>query len=134
MSQPISIAKSPNKKVVEAYMVGLSNLDRPALLSCLADDVERVEWADGIDGSGVAQIGKAAVIQNIDRPADVAMRSEITRMTEENNVVVAESMVRLSKKESGVFLTLRVCSIYELENGKIRKVNSFMAEEKKRSA
>ncbi len=120
---------SPNKEVVNTYFAGLSNLDRAALSACLAEDVERVEWADGFANSGVPQKGRASVIQNIDRPADVSMRTEVTRMTEEDNIVVAESVIRLSKKE-GVFLTLKACSIFELENGKIKRLNSFTVEVK----
>jgi uncharacterized protein len=120
---------SQNKRVIEKYMAALSNMDRPALLSCMTDDVERVEWADGFAGSGISQKGMAAVIKNLDRPADVAIQTEIMRMTEEGNVVVAESIIRISKKEGG-FLTIKACSIFELENDKIKRMDSFTAEVK----
>lgn len=118
---------SLNKKAVETYLSGVDNLDRSALLSCLAEDAERAEWADGFPESGIPQQGREAIIQNVQRPSDVIMRSEIERLTEENNVVVSENIVRLSKKEE-VFLTLKVCSVFELENGKIKRINSFTAE------
>ena len=107
----------------------MDNLDRSALLSCLEEDTERTEWADGFPESGIPQRGREAIIQNVQRPSDVIMRSEIERLTEENNVVVSENIVRLSKKEE-VFLTLKVCSVFEIENGKIMRINSFTAEVK----
>lgn len=118
---------SSNKNVVERYLRAMSTMDRPTILLCLADDVERVEWAHGFPDSGVPVRGKAALIENLDRPAEIAMRIEITRMTEENDVVVVESIVHLSK-EHAAFLKIQACSIYELENGKIRRMNSFTAE------
>ena len=120
---------SPNKKVVEKYMDGLSRLDRSAVLSCLTEEVERVEWADGFPGSGVPLRGKAAFIQNIDRPADVTLRTDTTRMTEEDNVVVAEGTVRIVKKE-GAPATIRFCSVFEFEGGKVKRLTSFTAGEK----
>ena len=44
---------TPNKKVVESYFDALSRMDRSAVLSCLTEDVERVEWANGFPQSGV---------------------------------------------------------------------------------
>ncbi len=120
---------SPNKKVVESYMDALSRLDRPALLSCLTEDVERVEWADGFPDSGVPQRGISAVINNIDRPADVALQTKIIRMTEENNVVIAEGTVRIEKKE-GDPVTLKFCNVFEFENSKVKRLNSFTTEVK----
>lgn len=118
---------SVNKEVVKTYLDGIDNLDLSALRSCLAEDADRTEWADGFSDSGVPQRGREAIIKNVERPAEVTMRTETERMTEENGVVVAESIVRLSKKE-GIFMTLRVCSVFLLENNKIKRVNSFTAE------
>jgi uncharacterized protein len=120
---------SPNKKVIEKYFDSLSKMDRPALLSCLTDDVERVEWADGFPNSGVPVRGRAAFNQSIGDPPGGNLQIETTRRTEENNIVVAESIVRVPMKEGG-FLTLQACNIFELENGKIKRVNSFTAEVK----
>ena len=82
-----------NKKVVETYMDGISRLDLSAISSCLTEDVEWLEWATGFPSSGVPLRGRTAFIHNVDRPADVTLRTEITRMTEENDVVVAEGTV-----------------------------------------
>ncbi len=121
---------SPNKEVAERYLDSLSRGDRPGLLSRLTEEVERVEWADGFPNSGVPLRGKAAFNQSIDEPpGGWPLPIEIIRMTEENNVVVAETTVRVALKEGG-FLRLRACDILEVENGKIKRLNSFTAEVK----
>jgi uncharacterized protein len=47
-------------------------------------------------------------------------------MTEENNVVVAEGTVHVHKKDGNI-LKVEFCDIFEIENGKIRRLNSFGA-------
>ena len=101
-------------------------MDRAALLACLAEEVERVEWADGFPGSGVPVRGRTAVIQNLDRPADVALRIETTRMTEENNVVVAEGTARVTKRGSAP-VTVRTLDVFEFEGGRVKRLDSFTA-------
>jgi uncharacterized protein len=118
---------SPNKKVVEAYQASLGNLDWGAVASFLTDDVERVEWADGFPTSGVPVRGKAAVIKDMEAPTKFQVQA--TRMTEENDIVVAECVVRVPLKEGGTFVG-QACSIYELENGRIKRMSSFVAENK----
>ena len=45
-------------------------------------------------------------------------------MIEENNVVVAEGTARGSKKEGG-YWRVQFCDIFEIENGKIKRLSSF---------
>jgi uncharacterized protein len=116
----VSAAVSPNKKVVEA---SVSGADRSKLAPLLADDIEWIEWADGVPLSGARTQGKDAFIQNY---GDDELRTEITRMTEENNIVVAEGITNVHKKGGQTF-TVRFCNIFELENGKIRRKSSFGA-------
>jgi ketosteroid isomerase-like protein len=118
---------SPNKKVVETYQESLGNLDWAVVGSCLTDDVERVEWADGFPSSGVPVRGKAAVVKDMETPRKFQIQA--TRMTEENNVVIAECIVRVPLEEGRIFVG-QACSIYELENGKIKRMSSFVAENK----
>lgn len=111
---------SPNKKVIETY---LASADRSKIAPLLTDDVEWVEWADGVPASGARTRGKAAVIQNY---GDDELRTQITRMTEENNVVVAEGVTRVTKKDGRLF-TVQFCDIFELENGMVKRKHSFGA-------
>jgi uncharacterized protein len=114
----VAASMSPNKKVIETYMSARSNF--PALLT---DDAEWVEWADGVPASGVRTQGKAAFVQNLGNPK---LETEIIRMMEEDNVVVAEGIVRVPKNDGGV-IAVRICDIFELEHGKVKRLSSFAA-------
>lgn len=111
---------SPNKKVIEAY---LASADRSRVAPLLTDDVEWVEWGDGVPPSGVRHQGKAAFIQNF---GDDELRTQVTRMTEEGDVVVVEGTVSVTKKGGGI-IKVRFCDIFEMEKGKVRRLNSFGA-------
>jgi uncharacterized protein len=111
---------SPNKKVVEAY---LAATDKSKLDPLLADDVEWVEWVDGVPPSGAVTRGKEAHIKNY---GDDVLRGEVHRLTEENNVVVAEGTAHVTKKD-GSSLSVRFVDIFELERGKIKRKSSFGA-------
>ena len=101
----------------------MSRVDRPTVLSCLTDDVE---WR--IVTAGERMHGRAEFEQNIGAPPDVeSVRIEITRMTEEGNVVVAEGTVRLSRKDSGS-TTFQFCDVFEFENAKVKRLTTFTAE------
>lgn len=63
--------------------------DRSKAAPFLAVDVE---WGDGAPVTGVRTRGEAAFLANL---GDDQLASQITRMTEENNVVVVESTVRV---------------------------------------
>jgi ketosteroid isomerase-like protein len=116
----MSVFMSPNKTLVETF---LATADRSKVAPLLADDVEWVEWGDGVLATGTRTRGKAAFIANF---GDDELRCQITRITEEDNVVVAEGTARVRKKDGGI-LTVRFCDIFELENGKVKRLNSFGA-------
>lgn len=111
---------SENKRVVEAY---LAATDRSRAASLLADDVEWVEWGDGVPTQGVRHEGRSAFLENFGTDE---LTSEITRLTEEGNVVVAEGIVRVHRKE-GPIITVRFCDIFELAQGKVKRLDSFGA-------
>jgi ketosteroid isomerase-like protein len=114
------IAMSENKKLIETY---LATKDKSKLGPLLADDVEWVEWGDGVPPSGVITRGKEAFIKNY---GDNELRSEIHRLTEENDVVVAEGTAHVTKKDGGR-LSVEYVNIFEIERGKIKKKSSFGA-------
>jgi uncharacterized protein len=111
---------SPSKKLVESY---LGAADRRQAGNFLADDVEWVEWGEGVPPTGVVTRGKAAFIANF---GSDELRSEIHRVTEEGSVVVAEGTAHVTKKDGG-HLSVRFVDIFEVENGKIKRLNSFGA-------
>lgn len=118
--QSIPALVSPNKKLIETY---LTTTDKSKLGPLLADDVEWVEWGDGVPASGVITRGKEAHLRNY---GDDELRGEVHRLTEENNVVVAEGTAHVTKKD-GSSLSVRYVDIFELENGKIKRKSSFGA-------
>jgi hypothetical protein len=73
--------------------------------------------------TGVRTLGKEACIAN---SGDDVLRSQITRMTEENNVVVAEGTTHIHKKDDHA-LSIRFCKIFELGGGKVHRLSSFGA-------
>ncbi|MGI0132890.1 MAG: nuclear transport factor 2 family protein [Thermoplasmata archaeon] len=110
---------SPNKKLVETYLIA----NRSQSGALMTDDVEWVEWVDSVPPAGSVNKGKAAVIGN---PGDDQLRNEVTRMTEEGNVVVVEGVCHVTKKD-GATLKVRFCNIFELKNGKVKRQDSFGA-------
>lgn len=48
-------------------------------------------------------------------------------MTEENNVMVAECIIRVPMKDDD-FVPIQALDIFELENGKIKRPSSFTAQ------
>ena len=115
---------TPNKKTVDAYMDGFRSTDRSQILSCLTDDVE---WM--IPGAFHVR-GKADFATHI---VDEGFTSHPTitvdRLTEENDVVVAEGSVR-APKQDGTFLNLVFCDVFEMRNAKIRRLVSYLMETK----
>jgi uncharacterized protein len=109
-----------NKKLIETY---LNTTDRSKIGPMLADDIEWVEWANGVPASGAVTRGKKAYIENY---GEDQLTDEIHRITEEGNVVVVEGTAHVTKKDGGR-LTVRYVDIFELENGKIKRKSSFGA-------
>lgn len=115
---------SPNKLTIDRYMQGFRTSDHGMILSCLTDDVE---WFI----PGMFHVtGKAAFDSEIENEAFVG-RPEITvsRMIEESDVVVAEGSVRVARREGG-YLNLLFCDVFTMQQGKIRKLVSYLMEVK----
>lgn len=116
-----SSATTPNKKVVENYMEGFRRSDHAAILACLTEDVE---WI--LPGNRLS--GKAAFDKEIENPAFTGRPViHLTRLTEENNVVIAEGRVQARRKD-GPKLHLAFCDVFEFEHGKIRRLTSYLME------
>jgi ketosteroid isomerase-like protein len=115
---------TPNKRTVEMYMEGFRTTDRGQILGCLTDDVR---W----DIPGVFSVqGKAAFDSHIVDPGFAGSPAiTVTRMTEENDVVVAEGVV-LAGRSDGTTLTLEFCDVFEMHGGKIRRLVSYLMQTK----
>jgi uncharacterized protein len=113
-----------NKQTVQKYMEAYARTHHPDILSCLTDDVEWVL-------PGVFHLkGKAAFDKEIEGEAFVGNPTiKVSRMTEEQNVVIAEGSVHTPKKD-GSFLNLVFCDVFVMQNGKIRQLTSYLMEVK----
>lgn len=109
-----------NRQLVESYFATSDRIQRGPLLS---DDVEWVEWADGVPPTGVVHRGKKEYLEN---SGTDELHTKITRWVEQGNTVVAEGTVRVNKKDGKVF-HVQFLDIFEVEGGKIRRKISYGA-------
>lgn len=113
---------SPNKMTVQKYMDGFNKSDHEQILSCLADDIE---WF--MPGAFHLE-GKDAFDKEIENDAFIGSPTiRITRMTEENNVVIAEGTVRSTRKDGGL-LNAMFCDVFEMENTRIKRLITYLVE------
>ena len=105
-------------------MEAFRKTDRPQILSCLTDDVEwvipgafSVRGKDGFAGHIVDEGFAGHPVITVDR------------LVEENEVVVAEGSVRAPKAD-GTFLDLVFCDVFDMRDGKIRRLISYLMEKK----
>jgi uncharacterized protein len=110
---------SRNKDTVQKYIDGFNKSDHAQILSCLTDDIE---W---LMPGAFHLSGKDAFDKEIENDAFTGSPSvRITRMVEENDVVIAEGTVRVEWKAGG-FLDAVFCDAFEMVNGKIRRLISY---------
>lgn len=111
-----------HQKTIDRYMDGFRRTDRQQILSCLTDDVE---WE--IPGVFHAR-GKEAFREHIVDEGFVGSPDiTVTRLTEDDDVVVAEGSVRAGRTD-GSILNLAFCDVFEIEDGKIRRLTSYLME------
>jgi ketosteroid isomerase-like protein len=113
-----------NKTVVEKYMEGFRNSDHAMILSCLTDDVI---W--DIPGyvrlQGKEQFDKEIENENFEGKPIIS----ITRLVEENDIVVAEGTVQ-TKMKNGDVVDLLFCDVFHFRDGKIKQLTSYLVQKK----
>lgn len=113
---------TPNTRTVETYMDGFRQTDRSKISSCLTDDIG---WP--LPGMFHVQ-GKDEFAKHIVDEGFVGSPAiTVTRMMEVDDVVVAEGSVRARKKD-GTFMDLVFCDVFEMQNGRIRRLISYPME------
>ncbi|HAD03724.1 MAG: hypothetical protein A2091_12545 [Desulfuromonadales bacterium GWD2_61_12] len=113
-----------NKQTVAKYIDGFNKSDHAQILSCLTDDVV---WE--MPGA-FHLVGKAAFDNEIENPAFVGRPVvTVTRMVEENDVVVAEGTVRAKRRDGGV-LNAVFCDVFVMNNAQIKRLTSYLTEVK----
>lgn len=113
-----------NKLTVERYMDGFNLSDHDLILSCLTDDVV---W--DMPG-GFHLVGKEAFDREIENPAFVGRpKVTVTRVVEDDDVVVAEGTVQSMKRDGGL-LNAVFCDVFVMRDGKIGQLTSYVVEVK----
>jgi uncharacterized protein len=113
---------SPNKETVRRYMQGFNKSDHAQILSCLTDDIG---W---VMPGAFHLSGKDAFDREIENDAFVGSPTiEIVRMTEEDDVVVAEGTV-LCARRGGGFLNAVFCDVFAMRDAKIKQLTSYLVE------
>jgi limonene-1,2-epoxide hydrolase len=115
-----------NKSTVEAYIDGFRNTDRPRILSCLTDDI-RWHNVGVFNVRGKHDFDKFIVDEGF--VANAAIK--VTRLTEGDDVVIAEGSIR-TQRIDGTFLNQAFCDVFEMQDGKIRRVISYFIETNER--
>ena len=111
---------STNKATVARYMEAFARTDHAAVLACLTDDVE---WI--IPGMFHGR-GKDAFDREIENPAFQGKPAiAVTRLVEEDDIVVAEGTVR-AQKSDGEVVNLVFCDVFEMRDGLVRKLISYL--------
>ena len=113
---------SENKATVEKYMDGFRKGDHDLVLSCLTDDVV---W----EIPGVFHlVGKEAFDKEIENEAFVGHPTiTVSRIMQENDVVVAEGAVRAQRRAGGI-LNAVFCDVFVMRRGKIAQLTSYLME------
>ena len=115
---------SVNKRTVEQYMEGFRRSDRKYILSCLTDDVE---WV--IPGWFHVQGRESFSSHIVDDGFTANPKITISRMIEEGDIVVAEGTA-IAPKQDGTELTLVFCDVFQMRDGKIARLVSYLMETK----
>jgi ketosteroid isomerase-like protein len=111
---------SLNKQTVEVYMQGFRESNHAKILSCLTDDV--IWQMPGIyRHEGKEAFDKEIENENFEGRPTI----QIHRMTEENNVVIAEGTVK-GKVKGGADFEADFCDVFEMENMLIKSLTSYL--------
>src|SRR5687768_16243487 len=113
-----------NKQTVQRYMDGFRRTERAQILSCLTDDVERL-IPGGFHVKGQDEFGKHIQDEGFVGSPTIT----VTRLAEEDDVVVAEGTVR-TQRTDGEVVNLAMCDVFEMRDGKIRRLTSYLMEPK----
>ena len=111
-----------HEALITRYMDGFRRTDREQILSCLTDDVEWV--IPGVfHARGKDEFGEHILDEGFTGRPDIT----VTRLTEEDDVVVAEGSVRAGRTD-GSILDIVYCDVFEIEAGRIRRLITYLME------
>ena len=100
-----------NKRAVERYMDGFRRTDCWQILACLTDDVE---WL--VPGAFHVRGKQEFDTHIVDEGFVGSPLITVSRLTEEDDVVVAEGSVR-TERSDGAVMNLAMCDVFEMREG-----------------
>ncbi|NUT38910.1 MAG: nuclear transport factor 2 family protein [Thermoactinospora sp.] len=112
---------SANKQTVRRYIDGFNKSDHAQILACLTDDIEWTVF-------GHFHItGKQAYDANIEGPDPVGVPPKvvITRMVEEDDVVMAEMTLEALQKDGSV-MRAAMGEVFVMRDGLIRERRAYV--------
>jgi len=92
------------------------------MLGLFTDDIERWEVGAEKRTHGKAEFEKEV----LPGPDVVRLGIRVNRMIEEGNVVVAEGLAHIVKKDGGT-TAVQYCDIFEFEGEKVRRITAYGA-------
>ncbi|MGW0662998.1 nuclear transport factor 2 family protein [Streptodolium elevatio] len=117
---PVS-GQSANKQTVERYIDGFNKSDHAQILSCLTDDIEWTVFGH------FRVTGKEAYDANIEGPDPVGVppKVRITRMVEEDDVVMAEMTLEALQADGSV-MRAAMGEVFVMRDGLIRERRAYV--------
>jgi ketosteroid isomerase-like protein len=103
-------------------MEGFRTTNRELILSCLTEDVS---WSipGMFDVRGKSQFATHIVDEGfVGKPVIT-----VSRLVEENDVVIAEGSVRAPREDGGI-LDLAFCDVFEMRDGRISRLVSYLVQ------
>jgi ketosteroid isomerase-like protein len=113
---------TPRKKVVERWAECFAHQDWKAMLDLFTDDVERWEVGAVKRTHGKVEFEKEV----LPGPEVVRLGMRVDRTIEEGNVVVADGLAQIFKKD-GARIDVQFCDIFEFEGEKVRRITAYGA-------
>ncbi len=101
-------------------MDGFRRTDRAQILSCVTDDVQW-ELPGAFKARGRDEFNQHIVSDGFVSNPEIT----VTRLTEEDDVVVAEGSVQ-TEQTDGTVLQLVFCDVFVMRDGKIRQLTSYL--------
>jgi ketosteroid isomerase-like protein len=111
---------SPDKETVQRYMEAYGRWDHARVLACLTEDVEWVV-PGAFHLAGRDAFNKEIEGEGAAGPPEIT----VSRLVEEDGVVVAEGYVRNALQDGGT-LSLAFCDVFVMRDGLIRHLTSYL--------
>jgi ketosteroid isomerase-like protein len=113
---------TPRKRVIERWAECFAHQDWAGMLGLFTDDIERWEVAADKRTHGKVEFEKEV----LPGPDVVRLGIQLDRTVEEGNVVVAEGLAHIFKKDGETF-DVQYCDIFEFEGEKVRRITAYGA-------